>query len=294
MKYKMIQSTRKIAVIVVTYNRLDLLKKCIDALRNQTLKDFDIIVVNNGSTDGTGEWLSNQTDIDVVTQKNIGGSGGFHNGLKYAFKAGYDYYWIMDDDGIPEKNCLEKLYEVSQKGFHYVAPNLLTFENIPHFENINSSCEPIVNHVGGPFNAILLSKTLISQIGLPNIHYFIWGDEYEFTNRVKEKFFFTVLVKDAIHHHKLTEDNPKAVEKRIYYKLRNIIWSARLSKGIIESKKYRKFSAINSIVKYTFIYAKNFRIGALKDVFKAVLDGYQMNIDKLRAGAHIDYDSEKI
>ena len=46
-----------VACIVVTFNRLPLLKKCLNSIRNQTNKDFDIIVVNNGSTDGTKEWL---------------------------------------------------------------------------------------------------------------------------------------------------------------------------------------------------------------------------------------------
>ena len=46
-----------IACIVVTYNRLELLKQCINALLHQSFNNFDIIVVNNGSTDGTEKWL---------------------------------------------------------------------------------------------------------------------------------------------------------------------------------------------------------------------------------------------
>lgn len=49
---------KKVAAIVVTFNRITLLKECIEALRKQSYADFSIIVVDNGSTDGTNLWLS--------------------------------------------------------------------------------------------------------------------------------------------------------------------------------------------------------------------------------------------
>lgn len=53
----------KVAAVVVTYNRLEFLKDCVDALKHQTYKNMDIVIVNNGSTDGTSEWLSTNTNI---------------------------------------------------------------------------------------------------------------------------------------------------------------------------------------------------------------------------------------
>ena len=64
----------KIIAVVVTYNRLSLLKRNLDCLRqNKPLSS--IIVVNNGSTDGTAEWLAEQQDVMVLTQANVGGAG---------------------------------------------------------------------------------------------------------------------------------------------------------------------------------------------------------------------------
>ena len=225
----------KIVCIIVTYNRLELLKKCVRAVREQTYKNFDILVINNGSTDNTLNWLNTQEDLIVLSQSNLGGSGGFHNGLKKAYELGYDYYWIMDDDGIPDSKCLESLYNVAQKGFHYVASLLYTFEGVCHHPKVLNNDENIVDHGGGPFNSILLSRILIKNIGLPNYYYFIWGDEFEFLNRVHESYFHTALAKSAIHYHKIPETK-KGIEKRIFYKIRNMIWSARLSKGITRGK----------------------------------------------------------
>ena len=64
----------KIYAIVVTYNRLELLKKSIGALHRQQRLD-QIVVVNNGSNDGTEEWLDGQQDLHVIHQENVGGSG---------------------------------------------------------------------------------------------------------------------------------------------------------------------------------------------------------------------------
>ena len=74
---------KKVGIVVVTYNRLALLKEAIDSLRNQIYTNREIVVVNNGSTDGTQEWLNAQKDIIVNTQQNLGGAGGLFTGVKY-------------------------------------------------------------------------------------------------------------------------------------------------------------------------------------------------------------------
>ena len=99
-----------IYAVTVTFNRKDLLKRTIECLRKNS-PISKIVVVNNGSTDGTGEWLASQEDLIVITQENVGGSGGFYTGIKYAYEAGADWIWCMDDDVFPREDCLEKLLE---------------------------------------------------------------------------------------------------------------------------------------------------------------------------------------
>ncbi|RZK13649.1 MAG: glycosyltransferase, partial [Hymenobacter sp.] len=76
-----------VAAVVVTFNRLADLKKCLDTLREQTRPLDTIFVINNGSTDGTDEWLATQPDLRVTTQANLGGAGGFATGIDTAYKA---------------------------------------------------------------------------------------------------------------------------------------------------------------------------------------------------------------
>ena len=97
-----------IIAVVVTFNRLHLLQKNIACLRqNKSLNE--ILVVNNGSTDGTLEWLDTQKDLWVIHQANVGGSGGFYVGIQEAYNRGADWIWCMDDDVFPRADCLANL-----------------------------------------------------------------------------------------------------------------------------------------------------------------------------------------
>src|SRR5437868_757112 len=111
----------KIAAIVVTYNRRGLLEKCLEALKNQTIKLHSIIIVDNASTDDTEIWIRNNllnpptTFIYLKLQENIGGAGGFNAGLTYIQKQNYEWSWIMDDDALPQEDALEQLLKIPLK-----------------------------------------------------------------------------------------------------------------------------------------------------------------------------------
>ena len=76
------------AAVVVTYNRLEMLKDCLGALERQTVP-CDILVVDNASTDGTKEFLEGTWNVSCIRMKeNTGGAGGFNTGMKEAVKRG--------------------------------------------------------------------------------------------------------------------------------------------------------------------------------------------------------------
>ena len=99
----------QVTAVIVTYNRFELLKECIAAVKAQTYKPSFILVVNNSSTDGTTEWLNQQHDLIVIQQPNNGGAWGFYTGLKEGYRTNADWFWVMDDDTIPLPTALEKL-----------------------------------------------------------------------------------------------------------------------------------------------------------------------------------------
>ena len=96
-------------VVIVTYNRLEKLKKTISYYDNLTLFPRNIVIVNNNSTDGTKDFLekwgkesSNYKKHIIHLNENIGGSGGFYEGQKYALGLNPDWIMLADDDAYPE------------------------------------------------------------------------------------------------------------------------------------------------------------------------------------------------
>ena len=102
---------RRIAAVVVTFNRLALLQRLVPALAEVAGLD-EVLVVDNHSSDGTAGWLREQaatSRVPVLSRTlddNAGGAGGFHEGLRWAVERGADLVWLMDDDGLPDPDCL--------------------------------------------------------------------------------------------------------------------------------------------------------------------------------------------
>jgi glycosyltransferase involved in cell wall biosynthesis len=91
-----------VSVIIPTYNRLSLLQESLESVRHQSFGDFEIIVVNDGSQDGTKEWLAKQPDILAINQKNRGIAASRNMG---AAVAQGDWFSFLDHDDLwtPEK-----------------------------------------------------------------------------------------------------------------------------------------------------------------------------------------------
>lgn len=241
----------KIFAIVVTYNRLELLKKNIGALRRQHRLDR-IVVVNNGSNDGTKEWLDGQHDLQVVHQENVGGSGGFHTGIKVAYDEGADWMWCMDDDVFPKDGCLDELLslvalentQLNRKNpLGILAPRrvmggkALTHEfrryNLTnplgslHAEKLRGEETTPTEIVGCDFEGPLISRAVVGKIGLPNRELFIFYDDTEYCLRAHLAGFRLLYVPSAVmdKHAFFSEDswavrNQKKKWKR-YYQVRN-------------------------------------------------------------------------
>ena len=104
-------------VVIVTYNRLEKLKKALACYENQTMTFRNIIIVNNHSNDGTFEYLDSWKEIKapfakyvINTEENLGGSGGFYTGQKYAMALNPDWIYLADDDAYAEPDMMEQFY----------------------------------------------------------------------------------------------------------------------------------------------------------------------------------------
>lgn len=209
----------KIIAVVVTYNRLALLKKVVDALRSQSLPLYKIIVVDNGAADGTHEWLDEQPDLSAVHQGNVGGSGGFWRGIKEASAMDCDWIWCMDDDVFPRPDCLGRLvaYAAGNPEIGILCPHRLmsgtTFVGEAKTLNLSNPFQDMHNDmlqasdvesndavdiVGMAFEGPLIRHEVVDKIGLPNKEMFILYDDTDYSYRAVLAGYRVVVVRDAL------------------------------------------------------------------------------------------------
>ena len=95
----------KFSIIIPVYNVEKYLKKCLESIKNQSYKDYEVIIVNDGSTDKSKDILD-EYDYKVINQKNQGLSVARNNGVK---KAKGEYLIFVDSDDYIEKDLLKEL-----------------------------------------------------------------------------------------------------------------------------------------------------------------------------------------
>jgi rhamnopyranosyl-N-acetylglucosaminyl-diphospho-decaprenol beta-1,3/1,4-galactofuranosyltransferase len=265
-----------VCAVVVTYNRKDLVVGCIDALLAQSQPVARLLIVDNASTDGTGELLAERYGHDprvehIRLSENGGGAAGFHEGFKRALTFQPDWIWAMDDDGLPDRECLERLLRAGPSAGEFRGPLVLAREQMDDPTNdelafpsgletpegvvplrtrgdIAARAEAgVLTGYASVFNGVLISRSAVERIGLPNRNFFIWGDEFDYIYRAKGQGIATTTVLDAIYWHPrdratratvrlgwLTYDVPRAEgELRNYLLIRNHAYLAHRYRGFV-------------------------------------------------------------
>ena len=249
------EDRRKVVAVVVTRDRLELLKLALQKLESQTYPVKKIVVVNNASTDGTTEYLKTLThkpQYSIINLKrNTGGAGGFYYGIKRAYQLGCDHIWIMDDDTLADEKALAYLMEslelLKEKNVGFVSSNVLYKDGTPCLMNVSKTVkrwndfieDGIVEIAHSSFVGMLIPARVVEAVGLPIKDYFIWGDDAEYSTRILRKGYSGYSVGKSRVWHYMNENvgvdifsTPKERIGRFYYFYRNVTITDRM-KGCI-------------------------------------------------------------
>ncbi len=297
----------KVFAVVVTFNRCELLKKGIQCLR-ENKPVTSIIVVNNGSTDGTKEWLDSQADLIVVHQDNVGGSGGFHTGIDKAYNLGADWIWCMDDDVFPRKECLETLLSHAEnENIGILAPRRIMESKIfcHDFQAYNLSNpfasmykqrlkNEMVNEptfvAGTAFEGPLIRRAVVEKIGLPNKDLFIFCDDTDYCLRAILDGFKILYVPTALmDKHKFFSNDSWAERSRKkkwkrYYQVRN---STYLSHHYGKNWAVKYLRGFNGVIGYiltalfTSPFSSAWSYNDIPKLWKAYTDGLAEKLGKM-------------
>lgn len=223
----------EVSIIVPVYNVELYLKQALDSLINQTFKNIEIIIVNDGSTDKSLEiakiYKKKDERIQIINQENQGLSGARNTGKKIA-KGKYIYF--MDSDDYIEINTIEKCYQECKKNdLDFIFFDALNFTN----DNIKISQDNFNRDglgnlsikKGKEYLRLLLDKNLYtSSVCLCFI-------KLEFLKKLKLKFFHGILHEDElftfllyINASKVKYLNEKFFKRRVRY---NSITTSKIS-----------------------------------------------------------------
>ncbi|CUA79615.1 glycosyltransferase family 2 protein [Anoxybacillus suryakundensis] len=264
----------RVCVVLVTFNRKDLLIECLEHLKKQTRAVDGVYIVDNASSDGTPDLLLEKGYINDLTKEgtesfveypyekgilkvyyvrmsdNLGGAGGFHEGVKRALSKGFDWLWLMDDDVKPLEDCLENLLKYKDRADALMPlrktldGEMLGIESIRmNFKNpfasmngkkikeVYTSADDIPREgvsIGAvPFEGPLIRTQLIKKIGLPRPEFFIIGDDTDYSIRIsKLSNILFIPTAEIIRVMPLT--TASELNWKDYYYLRNLIYLDKL------------------------------------------------------------------
>jgi GT2 family glycosyltransferase len=252
----------KVCAVVVTHNRLALLRECLSALEAQTRRPDRVLVVDNASTDGTGDAVRAEFPAAelVSLPDNRGSSGGFHAGLEAAQAGEEEWFWLMDDDTIARSDALAALLAaLAVLADLPPAPALLASRvvwrdgrlhpmNTPGFERsdvarlVEGAARGLVPVRVTTFVSLLVRRAAVERHGLPPAHFFIWSDDLEFTARIL-RHEVGYVVPDSVVEHRTKEAHTAVSSsgERFYFHVRNTLFMVR-------------GSAWNRVEKATLVY----------------------------------------
>jgi glycosyltransferase involved in cell wall biosynthesis len=216
-----------ISIIVPSYNREHFIKETLDSIINQSYKKFELIVVDDGSTDGTKEILksySNEENFKYILSKNWGGPARPRNiGLK---EAEGEYIAFCDDDDLWHSkkleyqvdiinNCQAEMVFTMQKQFgsSSIFSNYFGIGPLPF--KVDSSTSGLIKNNCIPMSSTIVKKTLFTKVGgFSEKKSYIAIEDNDMWIRISKVASIIFLPKVLVHH--------RIHKKNIYENISNI------------------------------------------------------------------------
>ena len=236
---------KKVAIIILNWNGcLDTID-CVQSLLEVECSMFDIVIVDNASTDRSVEILKQRfPDCKLVqNNKNLGFSGGNNVGIKYALTHDFKYILLLNNDTVVEKNFIFPLIEKleNNEAIGVVQSKLLNYYDHKKIDSLGQeiltaggmrdiinnglskkSCRNPIEIFGACAAAALYRAEVFSEIGLFDESFFIIFEDADLSWRIRLKGYKTFLVPDSVVYHKRGISGGNRWNKiRNYYRRRN-------------------------------------------------------------------------
>ena len=283
-------SAEHVCAVIVTHNRAELLRECLDAVLGQTRPAERVLVLDNASTDETPAVLAGHGDrLETVRlAENEGSSGGFHEGIKAALGGVADWLWVMDDDTIPAEDALERLLAARSRLVDLPEPVILASKVVwkdgrihsmntpwPDKTDINVYMTAIERGLlpvrANTFPSMLVRRDAIERHGPPRKGFWIWADDMDCTPRSLREEPGS-LVPDSVALHKTKRSHfPWDGGPQFYYAVRNGLFIVR-GDTIGRREKLAWTFMVAEQIRH-FLRTERYRGGAFVIVARGLRDG---------------------
>lgn len=200
----------KIGIVVLAYNHVDDTLECLHSLSQISYSKVDLILVDNGSTDGTSTLVAERFPEATVLRldPNEGIARGYNHGIRYSLKRGADFVVVLNNDTVVGSDFLEKMVQTYERheDVGIVMPMIYYYGSSP--TRVWSagarwrSCPPSIKSIGAgridgsgisqeceidfaPSCCLLIERRSLERIGLFDPEYFFYFDDYDLCERFR-------------------------------------------------------------------------------------------------------------
>ncbi len=251
-------NSKKVAIVLVNWNSFDLTKDTLESLQQTTYTNYDCIVVDNGSVDGSGDLIEKQFPNCIVLKSstNKGFTGGNNIGIDYALQQDYEYIMMLNNDVAVEPNFLEPLIaKLDQDDSVGAVQPLIYFHHDRHLIwNAGSTYNTFLGICTTPdYNkkdtqhlfrkkakqidwitgcAFMIRASVLKEVGLLKEAFFIYYEDVNLSFRIKAAGYeLSYVPSSVIYHiagmsHKTKEKGKEGfVSPKVHFlNARNRIW----------------------------------------------------------------------
>lgn len=283
-------SMTKVFIIILNWNGLKDTLECLDSVYRLDYPDYEVIVVDNCSSDDSVETIHRKFPRVVLIENsmNLGYTGGNNVGIRRALELGADYVWLLNNDTVVEPDTLSKLVDeaesspetglVSPVVHFYDSPEKVqsigTYADFRNHELIHINDPHELNYEWVKRNlmlwgtALFIKRSVIEAVGYLSAEYFAYHEDCDYSLRVLRAKFRTAVRLDARVFHKDSQSTGKRSPIQVFLRTRNayFLW-------MDNEKGLRRFFVPSHYIGMIIPYAKYLSDEGNETSFDACLNG---------------------
>ncbi len=293
----------KVVVLILSYNGKYLLDDAISSYLQNGYSNYEILVIDNGSSDGTEEYVNNNFEKVFVSrlEKNQGYSGGFNFGLNIAFnEMDADYALITNNDVIADKDIISELVKVAvtDDKIGFTTGKVYFNEKKDTLQTVGMSYDPVRlngGHIGnaevdkGQYDEVteryfaddvftMVNKNLYKEIGGYDTEFVLQAEQFDWQMRAKQKGYKIMFTPHAKLWHKESMTIGRHSPTKLYYDARNPMIVLMKYTEPIDFRKYFWLHLKKDTLRSSLVNIKHFHFRIALNIWLGFFSGIKWGI----------------